>query len=471
MELGFVSPAGLAGQRRGGRAIRMSDGPPVSPFASKGKGGASLEKSLVEIEREKNKTLQDWLGDNGVYMSDRSGWGKAPHGLVISNETTDEGEPCGRGLLAKRDITQGEPIFEIPVELCLTKAKAVEMLDLPEDLNEYISIAILLISERNKGSGSFFKPYIDILPSDEGLNPMFRWPAEDRELLRGSPVIAAAKSLEEKLTTEYNEINESLFKKRRKEFPEEIYNCESWEWAFAVLFSRAVLLDPLSYEDQELALVPYADLLNHNPFCSAFIERQKRMFSKNKFVVVYADRNYNKMEQIYTTYGQKANSEFAILYGFVVDRNPYDSIDVTVGLSSDDPLYDVKVDYLKRIGKEESIAFPIYADRSPVEMIEFLRFCVADEEELGIGVFNRMVTVKNELSVANMLVACCEEALAAYSTSLEDDNALMSDRKMYTMLGKNARMAIKLRRAEKKILTRTIADIERRRTKPKDLFS
>lgn len=145
--------------------------------------------------------------------------------------------------------------------------------------------------------------------------------------------------------------------------------------------------------------MPYADLLNHNPFCSAFIERQKRLFSKNKFVVVYADRNYTKMEQVYTTYGQKSNAELLILYGFVVDRNPYDSIDLTVSLDANDPLYERKESYLKSVGKPTSIEFPLYTDRSPVEMIEFLRFCVADESELEVGIFNRMVTVRNEILV------------------------------------------------------------------------
>lgn len=75
---------------------------PNSPFAAKkGPDAAELE------DRERNKRLVEWLAENGVYMKDRSGWGQAPHGLVVANETTDEGEPSGRGFLAKRELTAG----------------------------------------------------------------------------------------------------------------------------------------------------------------------------------------------------------------------------------------------------------------------------------------------------------------------------------------------------------------------------
>lgn len=36
-----------------------------------------------------------------------------------------------------------------------------------EDLSEYIAIALLLMTERAKGRESFWKPYIDVLPSVE----------------------------------------------------------------------------------------------------------------------------------------------------------------------------------------------------------------------------------------------------------------------------------------------------------------
>ena len=50
---------------------------------------------------------------------------------------------------------------------------------------------------------------------------------------------------------------------------------------------------------EAVALVPYADLFNHNPFANSYIDaRQQGFFTKTDEVVVYADRSYKKMEQV-----------------------------------------------------------------------------------------------------------------------------------------------------------------------------
>lgn len=50
-------------------------------------------------------------------------------------------------------------------------------------------------------------------------------------------------------------------------------------------------------------MVPYADLFNHNPFANSYIDaRQSGFFTKTDEVVVYADRSYKKMEQVFIPY-------------------------------------------------------------------------------------------------------------------------------------------------------------------------
>ena len=61
-----------------------------------------------------------------------------------------------------------------------------------------------------------------------------------------------------------------------------------------MLFSRAINLR----ETEELALVPYADLLNHSPYCSSYFFYNKIPFSKDREVTLYADRAYAKNDQV-----------------------------------------------------------------------------------------------------------------------------------------------------------------------------
>lgn len=68
--------------------------------------------------------------------------------------------------------------------------------------------------------------------------------------------------------------------------------------------SLLLFLFPSLYCDvvgEELALVPYADLMNHNPYSNTYIDAQRSgmpLISRNEEVAVYADRPYKKFEQV-----------------------------------------------------------------------------------------------------------------------------------------------------------------------------
>ena len=68
-----------------------------------------------------------------------------------------------------------------------------------------------------------------------------------------------------------------------------------------MLFSRAIRLRSLK-EGETLAMVPYADLINHSAFSQAYIDAREGgdwLFSSGEEeVILYADRGYRKMEQV-----------------------------------------------------------------------------------------------------------------------------------------------------------------------------
>jgi Rubisco LSMT substrate-binding/SET domain len=413
-------------------------------------------------------TFVEWLTSNGMYLSTKATWGRALHPLAIADETTDDGEPSGRGLIAVKSLNQGEALFEVPWPLVLTRTRALEHVPgLPEDSDEYIAIAVMLIQERARGSESFWKPYLDILPKDEEMVPLFRWDENDLELLRGSPSLAAARSLRSKLRSEFLSIEETFLKSDRDRFPETVFTNDAWEWAFAVLFSRAIMLQ----KEGCIALVPYADLLNHNPFCSTYIDMQAELITGDKYVALYTDRPYSKMDQVYVTYGPKSNSELLLLYGFLVDRNPYDAVEITVSPDPDDPLFQQKLEYMMSSGVDESATFPLYGDRYPMELIEFLRFCVSDQSEFESADFGDYVSEQNESLVAQALTDACVAALNGYPQTLDEDKALVADSKLYRLLDVKARCAIRQRLSERRILQRTINTIAKERAEPTFMFA
>jgi hypothetical protein len=258
-----------------------------------------------------NSRLIKWLEEEGqVYLSESSTWGEAPHPMAISTETKDEitNESSGRGLLARRSINDGDELLKIPMDLCLTRKSARRALGkdaLQEGINEYLAIACQLIHEKYvMGDESSFAAYIGVLPEVEEVNPTFTWSDEDLSFLEGSPVVAATKSLQMKLRREYDALlggEDGLIKKYPDRFPKEHFTFDNWVWAFTMLFSRAIRLRNLKVGER-LAMVPYADLINHSAFSQAFIDAREcgdwLFKTGEEEVILYADRGYKQMEQV-----------------------------------------------------------------------------------------------------------------------------------------------------------------------------
>ena len=76
-------------------------------------------------------------------------------------------------------------------------------------------------------------------------------------------------------------------------------SCDVGETLFG---SMAAVLFGLLNDGEALALVPYADLINHSPFSQAYIDAREGgdwLFSSGEEeVILYADRGYRRMEQV-----------------------------------------------------------------------------------------------------------------------------------------------------------------------------
>ena len=333
-------------------------------------------------------------------------------------------------------------------------------------MDEYIAIAVLLMSEKIKGEQSRWKPYFDILPSVEEVNPAYVWSDEELEMLVGSPTYPAARSLRKKIETEFDELQSIVFSRNVEFFPSKLYTFDLFLWCFVILFSRAARLTS-KLAGEELALVPYADLMNHNPYSNTYIDSQTSggitsFINKKEEVAIYSDRSYKKFEQVFISYGEKSNSDLLLLYGFALERNPYNAVDITVGLSKEDPLYTGKRAYLAKSGRDAtSVRFPLQQNRYPSELVDFLRLLLVEPDDIGIQPleridFNEPISPSLERRVLRTIIGVCESYLEQYPTTLDDDENFIMDRSLFGALTRQQRMAVKLRASEKRILILTV---------------
>jgi hypothetical protein len=96
-------------------------------------------------------------------------------------------------------------------------------------------------------------------------------------------------------------------------------------------------------------------------------------------------------------------------------------------------------------------------NRYPSELVDFLRLLLVEPEDLGMQPidnidFNEPISPSLERRVLTTMINICESYLQQYPTSLDDDDKLITDRKLFAALSRQQRMAVKLRASEKRIL-------------------
>jgi len=460
-----------------------------------GRGSAKRRKL------EENAALKDWLVANGVWVSETADWGRSSSGVSMAIETreSNENEISGRGLIAARDINLYEELARVPVDLTMTKAASRRKFGediIIDSMSDHSAIALHLLSEKFQEKDSFWQPYLAVIPQDvDEIGASYAWAdSELNLLLEGSPLLNTSLFLQGRIHEEYDLLKESVFTKYPEKFPLDIFTYDNYLWAYGILLSRAVRLGKTDDPDMFIALVPYVDLINHNSFSDTYIDVLEEgqdlplgLTTKEKFIVVQADKFYTQFEQIYISYGPKSNGQLLLLYGFCLERNQQDFLEVTVSHLFDEvPLAEEKKKILDK-RKLQRVAFPLYRDRFTNDMLAFLRFVLVEPEDLALALPDesedkgseqmsmeqKIITALesvdptkpgaelSERRALDRLKRLCEELLTGYPTSLEDDEVLLQDRSMFELLPKNQRNAVRVRLGEKLILRATITTVDR----------
>jgi hypothetical protein len=325
--------------------------------------GGDLDELPKEIGTCEKEELEQWLTKTMEL-------GKQKLSLEFFKEE-------GRGLVALEKISKGEKVLEIPdraiitVDVCLRESE-LEKRKLSE-LQEWSILACFLAETANSlrfkdddsGSSYRFKTYVKALPRSTGS--VLEWPeSEVRALLAGSPSLFSALERRASVQAAILEIREN--------FPE--LNEKTLKWAFDILFSRLIRLESLG---GNLALVPWADMLNHQPGCDAFIDLDR----STRKVCLTTDRSYNPGEQVWASYGQRPSSELLISYGFApaVGDNPDDEYALNLQIDENDPFASAKVNALASQNIQALETFPLRLNGYPRQLLQYASFAMCTPED------------------------------------------------------------------------------------------
>ena len=380
--------------------------------------------SSSEPELDKFEIFENWL---------RAAGSKFP-----KLELQDYGNEV-RGCHSKEAIQKDDVIVDIPLKCLITVemgketaiGKIIMASNIDLDAPKHIYLMMFILVDR-LNPDSFFKPYYDILPATLRNMPIF-WDERELSYLEGSYLISQVKERRIAIENDYKSIC-SIAPQFAK-----MCDLELFKWARMCVCSRnfGITVNGL----RTAALVPYADMLNHlRP------RQSKWQFedASQSFTITAID-GISVGAQVYDSYGQKCNHRFLLNYGFSVESNIEsdgycpNEVPFRVELSPEDPLYEDKVQLLRREGHSINSRIRIAVGESDSRKLFFaiLRLAQCTSEDFQLlsqmnGGFRSIrdlmipLSLGNETRTMKRLQEMCMGMLDAYPTSYDEDVARLA---------------------------------------------
>lgn len=415
-----------------------------------------------EIDSLENaSTLQKWLSDSGL----------PPQKMAI--QKVDVGE---RGLVALKNIRKGEKLLFVPPSLVITADSKWSCPEAGEVLKQcsvpdWPLLATYLISEASFEKSSRWSNYISALPR-QPYSLLYWTRAELDRYLEASQIRERAIERITNVIGTYNDLRLRIFSKYPDLFPEEVFNMETFKWSFGILFSRLVRLPSM---DGRVALVPWADMLNHSCEVETFLDYDK----SSQGVVFTTDRQYQPGEQVFISYGKKSNGELLLSYGFVPREgtNPSDSVELPLSLKKSDKCYKEKLEALRKYGLSASECFPIQITGWPLELMAYAYLVVSPPsmkgkfEEMAAAASNKMTSKKDikcpeiDEQALQFILDSCESSISKYSRFLQASGSMDLDTTSPKQLNRRVflkQLAVDLCTSERRILFRAQYILRRR---------
>eukprot|EP00878_Enallax_costatus_P010172 GHUV01010618.1.p1 GENE.GHUV01010618.1~~GHUV01010618.1.p1 ORF type:complete len:451 (+),score=91.21 GHUV01010618.1:1244-2596(+) len=368
--------------------------------------------------------------------------------------------------VAAQPLKAGDLAVSIPEHLVVTLDRVFESEALAEmltagKLSELACLALTLMYEKKVGKGGFWYQYIKELDRQrargvQAVESPLLWDDEELvDLLQGSPIVTAVHQRLAGIEKEYNELDAvwfmagSLFNKYPFDIPTEAFSFKLFKQAFAAVQASIVHLQgvPLA---RRFALVPLGPpLLSYSSTCKAVFKYNK----ESKTVDLVVDRDYNTGDPIYAWCGPQPNSRLLLNYGIVDESNPYDRLQLTVTLPSEDPLYKVKRGILQDENLSTLQTFDMTRTQAlPPLLLPYLRLAFATSHEQlekvdfkeDSGAFDEQL----EQTVACQLANHLQSRLDGYKHPLWRDLEIIED----PTTTPRQKVAARLTKIEKSIL-------------------
>lgn len=281
-----------------------------------------------------------------------------------SSLTVDNTFREGRGLAATRTIRRNEALLKVPSRCVLSPSRCDP--SLASSLPEWACLAATL-AVHAEHPGSYWHAYAQSLPHSSGN--ALEWSPTELDALQGSPWFDEAIDRRSTVADALPAIQDAVVQTNVASKPPAE---SSIVWAYSMLFSRLIRLKAPngSNDSEELAMIPWADLINHGLRTNSFVQLE------NNACVLRPDYGPTEPgEQVFASYGSRPSGELLVSYGFVPpEYSPAETVPIALSLNNEDPMLSAKERALQRRKWPLEATFPLRLGEVPEGLLQFAGF-------------------------------------------------------------------------------------------------
>ena len=163
-------------------------------------------------------------------------------------------------------------------------------------------------------------PYIKVLPDPTTI---CKWSRDQLRELQDPALVKAANEKWDHFRVQYIRLFSRLRARFPDDFPEELYTENLFRWAILTVAARA-----FGRRLDWMALVPFADLLNHGNVATKY---DFDVGGNDMFRLFPVGKNsYSKGCEVFNSYGRRDNAHLLLHYGFAILDNEHDHVQMFV---------------------------------------------------------------------------------------------------------------------------------------------